>query len=309
MTTSRREYRQLSWNADLETATRELMLVAQAEDLSDLGDLTSLATIPEELQGTVEYRARQPGIIAGVSTLAIAASVYDPQLNITTFVTDGSAIEKGTLIARLRGRVSSILAVERPSLNLLSRLSGIATMTRQRVDRIAHTQCRLYDTRKTTPGLRLLEKYAVRCGGGLNHRTGLFDGVLIKDNHLALAGDGSEPLSPSEAIRRARRYLERHQHHWKELPLIEVEVDSIEQLIDALGEKPDIVLLDNFNASQLREAVQLRNKEAPMVELEASGGINDQTLVPFAETGVDRLSMGALTHSAVQLDIGLDWIG
>ena len=182
-------------------------------------------------------------------------------------------------------------------------------MTRERVDRIAHTRCRLYDTRKTTPGLRLLEKFAVRCGGGHNHRTGLFDGILIKDNHLALGGEGGEPLSPSAAIRRARKFTEESQWPAGAPPIIEVEVDSIEQLIDALHERPDIVLLDNFNVAQLREAVLLRDKQAPAVELEASGGIGDSTLVELAETGVDRLSMGALTHSAVQLDIGLDWVG
>lgn len=309
MSIERRDYQQLKWGPELAEATERLMLVARAEDLGELGDITSAATIPDSLIGCVEYRARQSGILAGIETLSIAARVYDSRLTVTPCLEDGQAIAQGTLIAKLRGPVRALLAVERPSLNLLSRLCGIATMTKQRVDMISHTACRLYDTRKTTPGLRLLEKYAVRCGGGMNHRTGLSDGILIKDNHLALGGERNEPLSPSEAVRRARAYLAQRSLTGSAEVLIEVEVDSLEQLIDALGEKPDLVLLDNFDAAQLREAVALRDKEARSVELEASGGINDRTLVSLAETGVDRLSMGALTHSAVQLDIGLDWIG
>lgn len=303
----RRDWRQIDWDTALETRTRQLFEIARDEDLGERGDITSAATVPAEAQGIVVYRPRHPGTVAGIRTLAIAAAVYDPELRVTIEVEDGETVEAGRELARLSGPARSILAVERPSLNLLGRLCGIATATRQRVDRIASTGCRLYDTRKTTPGLRLLEKFAVRCGGGHNHRTGLFDGLLIKDNHLALAGSTAAGASPAAAVRRARSWLAELPDLGNTIP-IEVEIDSWEQFVEAIAERPDLILLDNLGADRLREAVAYRDRHAPDVELEASGGITDRTLLDLASTGIDRLSMGALTHSAVQLDIGLDWV-
>jgi len=200
-----------------------------------------------------------------------------------------------------------LLAAERILLNLLGRLSGVATLTRQYVDLAAHTKARIYDTRKTTPGWRRLEKYAVRCGGGWNHRGGLNKAVLIKDNHLALgaqASDHATRFTPAEAVVRARRFADER----GDLDmLIEVEVDTLDQFDAVLPARPDIVLLDNMGAAQLREAVGRRNAFDPAIELEASGGVNLATVQAIAESGVERISVGALTHSAVALDFGLDW--
>ncbi len=207
-----------------------------------------------------------------------------------------------------------LFAVERLLLNFLGRLSGIATLTRKYVDLVAGTKARIFDTRKTTPGWRRLEKYAVCCGGGWNHRGGLFEAMLIKDNHLAWgAGEGAVSLSggytPAEAVLKARRYIAEHAE--KSDPsaiIIEVEVDSLDQLDRVLTAGPDIVLLDNMTIQQLREAVALRDKIDASVELEASGGVTLSTVRQIAETGIERISVGALTHSAPALDFGLDWV-
>jgi nicotinate-nucleotide pyrophosphorylase (carboxylating) len=204
------------------------------------------------------------------------------------------------------------LTAERLVLNLLGRLSGIATLTRKYVDAVAGTQSRIYDTRKTTPGWRRLEKYAVRCGGGCNHRTGLFDAVLIKDNHLAVgkeATDSTARYTPAEAVARARRFIEEQAPEPAQGPMIvEVEVDTLEQLDEVLAAGPDLVLLDNMTPAQLREAVRHRDARNPTVELEASGGVRLETVRQIAQSGVDRISVGALTHAAVWLDFGLDWL-
>jgi nicotinate-nucleotide pyrophosphorylase (carboxylating) len=216
---------------------------------------------------------------------------------------DGARLKPGTALARVRGSMSTILSTERVILNFLQRLSGVASLTRRYVDVVADLPCRILDTRKTTPGWRLLEKYAVRCGGGHNHRMGLFDGVMLKDNHLAALGtprSGQGKGTITEAVRAVR------QKYAATVPL-EVEVDTLEQLNEVLACGPDIVLLDNMTPENLREAVRRRNQVAPGVLLEASGGINLNTLRGIAETGVDRISIGALTHSAPALDIGLDY--
>jgi nicotinate-nucleotide pyrophosphorylase (carboxylating) len=210
-------------------------------------------------------------------------------------------------LATLAGPARSLLTTERVLLNLLSRLSGIATLTRRYVDAVAGLPVRIYDTRKTTPGWRRLEKYAVRQGGGWNHRSGLFDAVLIKDNHLAVAAAAGSNLSPAEAVRQVRRSLDTAGPTTAASKILEVEVDTLEQLSQVLPNGPDIVLLDNMTLAQLRQAVALRNSAAPGVALEASGGVNLSTVGEIARTGVDRISVGALTHSAVALDIGLDW--
>jgi nicotinate-nucleotide pyrophosphorylase (carboxylating) len=207
-------------------------------------------------------------------------------------------------IAEISGPALSILAAERPMLNFISRLSGIATLTKRYVDAIAGTNAKIYDTRKTTPGWRLLEKYAVVCGGGKNHRTGLSDAVLIKDNHLFLGKKTDAGFSPAAAVRKAKHFVKRHFLHYV---IVEAEVDTLEQLRDVLPENPDIVLLDNMTIEQLQEAIQIRNQISPAVTLEASGNINLSTVRPVAETGVERISVGALTHSATALDFGLDW--
>jgi len=217
---------------------------------------------------------------------------------------DGQSVAAGECVAEIEAPIRDLLMSERILLNLIGRLSGIATLTRQYVDAVQGTGARIYDTRKTTPGWRRLEKYAVRCGGGRNHRTGLFDAVLIKDNHLALAG-----CSPGDAVQQARQFLHEMMLDGPRAGqmIVEVEVDRLEQLDDVLPHGPDIVLLDNMSPDQLREAVSRRGAADAAVELEASGGVNLQTIRAIAETGVDRISVGALTHSAVNLDVGLDW--
>ncbi|MEI8017768.1 MAG: carboxylating nicotinate-nucleotide diphosphorylase, partial [Schlesneria sp.] len=221
----------------------------------------------------------------------------DDQVRWDAFRQDGDQVYPGTVIAKVSGPLSSLLIGERTMLNFMTHLSGIATLTRTFVDAVAGTHAEILDTRKTLPGWRLLEKYAVRCGGGTNHRMGLYDGVLIKDNHIAA---WTESSSIAEAIRTARAKS-------PEGVSIEVEVDSIAQLKDALEGSPDIVLLDNMDVETLREAVSMRNRFAPGVLLEASGGVNLETVGGIARTGVERISVGALTHSAPALDLGFDW--
>jgi nicotinate-nucleotide pyrophosphorylase (carboxylating) len=209
----------------------------------------------------------------------------------------------------LSGDSRSLLTCERTILNFLGRLCGIATWTHAFCDRIAGTRARLYDTRKTTPGWRRLEKYAVRCGGGHTHRMGLYDAILIKDNHLACRANASgKLLNTGEAVEQARAFIHSNAVKFSEPPIVEIEIDRIQQLDDALDARPDIILLDNMSNDQLREAVLVRNIHAPGVELEASGGVSLDTIESIAKTGVDRISVGSLTHSAVNLDLGLDWI-
>ncbi len=209
----------------------------------------------------------------------------------------------------MTGAVRSLLAAERIVLNFLGRLSGIATLTRQYVEAIAGTRARIYDTRKTTPGWRRLEKYAVRCGGGHNHRAGLFDAILIKDNHVGfLSGGGSSAAMPAQAVHAARRFLAKtFANDPRAKMIVEVEVDRLDQLEAVLQSKPEIVLLDNMSAADLRVAVAMRDAAAPGVELEASGGVTLQTVRAIAATGIDRISVGSLTHSAPALDVSLDW--
>jgi nicotinate-nucleotide pyrophosphorylase (carboxylating) len=219
--------------------------------------------------------------------------MLDPQASFAEIVADGEPVAAGEILARIEGNARAVLAAERVALNLLCRLSGVATLTAAYVAEVAGTGARIVDTRKTTPGLRALEKYAVRCGGGGNHRFGLDDAVLIKDNHVAACG------GVGEAVRRARLAVG---HTVK----IEVEIDRLDQLGEALAEHPDIVMLDNFALADLRRAVEI---VAGRVPLEASGGVNLATVRAIAETGVDLISVGALTHSAPILDVGLDFEG
>lgn len=277
-----------------------LISLALAEDLRDIGDLTSDNLIDPDLTGDIDVVARQPGVIAGQPVVEILFQQLDHSVTWNSRLPDGSVVEPGTVIGTVSGPVVSLLKGERTALNFLTQLSGVATLTKEYVDLVAGTNAVILDTRKTWPGFRHLEKYAVRAGGGTNHRMGLYDGVMIKDNHLA-AWNSSGAGTIADAIEELRGKVE-------EGITIEVEVDTLDQLRTALPAKPDYVLLDNMAPDLLREAVGIRNEEAPDVLLEASGGITKQTVRAVAETGVDRISIGALTHSVTGLDIGFDWI-
>lgn len=282
-------------------AAEKLVDLALAEDLQDAGDLTSHALIDASQTGEVEVVCRQGGVLAGGPIAALVFQKLSPAVEWRTLQEDGASIETGEVVAAVSGPLRSLLAGERTALNFLSHLSGIATSTQRFVDAVASTPCRILDTRKTLPGYRLLAKYAVRAGGGSNHRTGLFDGVLIKDNHRAAWAAGAGERSIAEAVQQARERA-------PGVP-VEVEVDTLEQLTDALAGKPDIVLLDNMDVPMLCRAVAARNERAPQVELEASGGMTLETVWEVALTGVDRISIGALTHSAPALDLSFDWKG
>jgi nicotinate-nucleotide pyrophosphorylase (carboxylating) len=277
-------------------AARRLIELALAEDLNSVGDVTSLATIPADLTGRAVVVARAAGVIAGLPIAGFVCETVDPALTFTPAVDDGTAVAAQTDLATMAGPMRSILTAERTALNFLQRLSGIATLTRRYVD-AAGGKSQVLDTRKTTPGWRLLEKFAVRCGGGHNHRVGLYDGVLIKDNHLAALGGG--PAAVPRAVEAARRYA-------PGLP-VEVEVETWEQFEAALACRPDIILLDNMLPEQMGRCVRRRDEIARDVLLEASGGVNLQTIAAIAATGVDRISVGALTHSAAALDVALDF--
>ena len=306
------DFTQIVWDAALAADCRRIVQLAVQEDLGRWQDWTTVALIPSEATGRAAVVARQAGVVAGLPAAQSALAEIDPQIEWSALVVDGTMVAAGTTVATMAGSARSLLVAERLVLNLLGRLSGIATLTRRFVDAVAGTRARIYDTRKTTPGWRRLEKYAVRQGGGHNHRTGLFDGILIKDNHLAMlaAAGSSQRCTPAEAVRRAREFRAALVAENPDMPgprLIEVEVDTRKQLQEILPAGPDLVLLDNMTLDQLRQAVALRDAIAPQIELEASGGVRLETVGEIARTGVERISAGALTHSAVALDFGLDW--
>lgn len=277
-------------------ACRRLIELALAEDLGAEGDATSRAVIPIELQGSARFVARSTGVVSGLPAAELVLTAIDKSVKFKSEAPEGGMLAApGAVLATVTGTMHSLLAAERIALNFLQRLSGIATLTRRYVDAVAGLRCQVLDTRKTTPGWRLLEKYAVRCGGGHNHRLGLHDGVLIKDNHLAALGGHS-----------IKRAVELARASCGALP-VEIEVDTLAQLDEALGCAADIILLDNMSRDDMREAVRRRNQVAPSVLLEASGGVTLDTVRAIAETGVDRISVGALTHSAAALDIALDY--
>jgi len=278
-----------------------LIDLAMGEDLAGRGDITTPLLIPPGTRAAADLVSRQEGILAGGVLLDRIAARFDRELKVSVHAADGADLFPTDRIARLEGPLASILKAERLMLNFLSHLSGIATLTGKYVHAVTGEEARIFDTRKTVPGLRRLAKYAVRCGGGYCHRIGLHDGVLIKDNHIAQVPPAELPRVLSAAIAQARRLTPAP-------AFVEVEVDSLEQLRAILSCDVDIVLLDNMNTSQLREAVSIRDELHASVELEASGGVTLQNVKAIAQTGVDRIAVGALTHSAPALDIGMDLV-
>ncbi|MFM9024844.1 MAG: carboxylating nicotinate-nucleotide diphosphorylase [Planctomycetaceae bacterium] len=300
------EVRQLDWDGHLAEHVAAAAPAWFAEDLGHECDWTSVALVDAGATSALDVVVRTAGVIAGLPAAAVVAGVADPGLRFEPLVADGTAVAARTVVARLSGATRSVLAAERVILNLLGRLSGVATATRRLVDAVAATGCRVYDTRKTVPGWRLLDKYAVRAGGGWNHRLGLYDAILVKDNHLgALAAAGR---SPADAVRRAHEFVRRTfpPSRWEAM-VVEVEVDSLAQLEQVLPERPHVVLLDNMRPDDLGRCVALRDREAAGVVLEASGGIRPETVAAIAATGVDRVSTGWMTHAAPWLDVALDW--
>jgi nicotinate-nucleotide pyrophosphorylase (carboxylating) len=264
---------------------------ALAEDLGLAGDITSEATIPAGAHASGVIATRKAGVIAGVQLAETALMSLDREARVEVLVADGTPVKPGDAIVRVSGNARALLGAERVALNFLGHLSGIATLTRAYVDKIAGTRTRIIDTRKTTPGLRAFEKHAVRAGGGLNHRFGLFDAILVKDNHIAAAGSIAKAMA---GIRSRAGHMVK----------VEVEVTSLAELDEALAQNPDAVLLDNMPVPMLKAAVA---KVAGRTVTEASGGVTLDTVRQIAETGVDLISVGALTHSAPNLDVGLDF--
>ena len=269
-----------------------IVKLALQEDLGVAGDVTTDALIDPEARGAWTVRAREPGVIAGLDAATLSAWMIDPDIQFTVSVPDGGKVKTGETVLQIEGAARSVLMAERTMLNFIGRLSGIATLTRQYVDAVDGMGVIIACTRKTTPGMRALEKRAVRLGGGGAHRYGLDDAMLIKDNHIAAAGGVAKAL---EAARQ----------HAAHLTAIEIEVDSLDQLRQALPYAPSAILLDNFSLTDLKTAVKLAKGQSL---LEASGGVTMETVFAIAETGVDVISVGALTHSAPSLDVGLDVI-
>ena len=305
-----KKFRQHDWGSALDDDCRQIVRLAVREDLDRGQDWTTISLIPAESQSEAEVVVRAEGVVAGLATAQSVLGEMDTQIRWLSHLEDGAQVKAGQAVARLEGSTRDILTSERILLNFLGHLSGIATLTRAFVNQVADTKAKIYDTRKTIPAWRRLEKYAVRCGGGVNHRTGLSDAVLIKDNHLAFIGHEREADIESPLItayQKAKQFLENHPELDAGAMIVEIEVDDLIQLRGVLPAKPDIVLLDNMSTDDLREAVVLRNTISPEVILEASGGVHLETVAEIAQTGVDRISVGALTHAAAWLDLGLDW--
>lgn len=274
-----------------EVLLKPLVEAALTEDLGRRGDVTSQATIPATMQAQLQIKARQAGVICGMDLARLSFALVDAQIEFIAQVVDGETVAAGTVLAIVSGNARHLLTAERTALNFMTHLSGIATATRQIVDSVAEYPAQITCTRKTIPGLRTVQKYAVRCGGGRNHRLGLDDAILIKDNHIAIAGD------IKTAIQQAQDFA-------GHLIPIEVEVDTLAQLEQALEAGVSLVLLDNMSPETLSKAVAMCKGRA---KTEASGGITPETVQAVAETGVDFIAMGYLTHSTTALDIGLDF--
>lgn len=274
-----------------EVLLKPLVKAALTEDLGRRGDVTSQATIPADMQAQLQIKARQAGVICGMDLARLSFALIDKQIEFVAKVADGETVAADTVLATVRGNARHLLTAERTALNFMTHLSGIATATRQIVDSVADYPAQITCTRKTIPGLRIVQKYAVRCGGGRNHRLGLDDAILIKDNHIAIAGD------ITTAIKQAQDFA-------GHLIPIEVEVDNLAQLELALETRVSLVLLDNMPPEILQQAVAMCKGHA---KTEASGGITPETVQTVAKTGVDFIAMGYLTHSTTALDIGLDF--
>ena len=303
-----KEHEQFQWNEQVEGELRELVRMAVDEDLEGSQDWTTVSLVPESVMAEANIVSRVDGVLAGLPAANAVLDEMKCSARCKSILSDGGRLAPGVTAATLVGPAREILTAERIILNTLGRLSGIASLTAKFVAKVAGTKARVYDTRKTTPGWRRLEKYAVKCGGGKNHRGGLNRAVLIKDNHIAFgnSADGDSQFSAAQSVELSRKYVTKHAEKGDSM-IIQIEVDSLQQLKAVLPETPDIVLLDNMNLEQLTEAVALRDRFNPKVELEASGGVNLDTVESIAATGVDRISVGALTHSAPNLDLGLDW--
>ena len=274
-----------------EVLLKPLVEAALTEDLGRRGDVTSQATIPTDMQAQLQIKARQAGVICGMDLARLSFALIDEKIEFISKVNDGATVEAGTVLATVRGNARNLLTAERTALNFLTHLSGIATDTKKIVDSVVEYPAQITCTRKTIPGLRIVQKYAVRCGGGRNHRLGLDDAILIKDNHIAIAGD------IKTAIQQAQNFA-------GHLIPIEVEVDTLAQLGQALEADVNLVLLDNMAPDVLSKAVAMCKGRA---KTEASGGITPETVQAVAKTGVDFIAMGYLTHSTTALDIGLDF--
>jgi nicotinate-nucleotide pyrophosphorylase (carboxylating) len=272
---------------DLAESLDRVVAAALAEDVGD-GDVTTEGVVPAEARCTAELLVKEPGVLSGVPAAARVFRMLDPDVRVEALVEEGARLERPAAVARLEGPARPILTGERTALNLLGRLSGIATLTSRYVDAVAGTRTRILDTRKTTPGLRTLERYAVRCGGGRNHRFGLHDAILLKENHLRIAG-GIGPATAALANRNGT--------------FLEVEAETIAEVVEALDAGVDRILLDNMSVAVVAQAVELAGGRVP---LEASGGITLENVRAYAETGVDFISVGALTHGARSLDVSLE---
>lgn len=272
-----------------------LIDAALSEDLGRRGDITSQATIPADKQATLTLNVREDGVVCGLDLARLAFAQIDADIVFTAHTHDGASVQKGQSLATISGNARNLLTAERTALNFMTHLSGIATTTRRAVDLVAEYPAQITCTRKTIPGLRTLQKYAVRCGGGRNHRLGLDDAILIKDNHIAIAGN--IPTAIAQAQKLAGHLIP-----------IEIEVDTLEQLQIAIDAGAELVLLDNMSPDMLCQAVELcRQHSNGRVKTEASGGITPNSVVAVAETGVDFIAMGYLTHSTTALDIGMDF--
>lgn len=318
------DFPQLTWSPALEEAALPLIRLALQEDLGGQRDWSTWASVPDKLIAQAKMVSREPGVVCGLKLLPMIQTVMaelseagacgepatDPPGRWRLSAVDGDRVEAGAVLARWEGSAARLLTMERTALNFLGRLSGISTQTRHFVDAVASTGTAIYDTRKTTPGWRLLEKYAVRCGGGRNHRLGLYSAIMLKDNHLASGlGDASSPENLRSIIAAARTKLRTAQES-NQLTgdlIFEVEVDSLAQLAVVLREDVDLILLDNMTLHELRQALTMRETSKKRIPLEASGGVNLANVAQIAGTGVDRISVGCLTHSVTTLDIGLDW--
>ncbi len=270
----------------------ELISLALNEDIGS-GDITTLATIPSDSKSKAEILVKQNGVIAGLDAASSVVNKFDSSLRYKKIKEDGDNVSKGEIVGTIEGSTRSILSVERTLLNFMQRMSGIATTVNLFTEKISHTKARILDTRKTLPGFRMLDKYSVEKGGGINHRIGLFDMFLIKDNHIAAAG------SVSNAIKNCIEYRTEKKSNYK----IEVEVKNLDELNEALQFKVDVIMLDNFSKTDMKKAVEIINSKC---KVEASGMVNIDTVKEIAETGVDYISVGAITHSVKALDISLE---